>query len=886
MAEDRSRSAGTPVADSDVDAGAAAARTGGQAVWNYVVFALSKGSTLIMTVVLARLLTPADFGVFALALLVINLFDYVKDLGVGASLVQSSRRWSALAPSGASLTIVTSVVVGTVVALTASRAAEFLGNAALAPMIQVLAIALVISALATVPQSRLRRQIDFRKRLLPEFAGAVAKTALSIGLAVGGVGVWSLVFGQLAAATVTTVMYWWVAREPLRLGFDRETAKELVRFGVPLTAVTLLAYGIYNVDYLSIGQRLGDEQLGLYTLAYRLPELLVLNLCVVVSDVLFSSLSRMQSDREGLGRHYLAAVGVVVALTAPLGALMAAAAPSVIHVLYGDGYSGAADDLAVLALFTVVYSASFHSGDVYKAMGRPGVLTAINAGKLVVMAYPIWWAAGHSTLAVALTLLAVEGVHFVVRMVVVTRIIDLRLPGLLLAIARPVLAAGIAGAAMAGVAAVLPLSPGFPALLVIGLVGLVVYLPAVRLTAPALARRATALVRSRLPRRAGPPAASTRTSERTTVSTKSSASRRTARIALLGALGLVLGLAGAYFYTSGPQTYRAHAVLAMLPGPSVSTTEQAGVWEVLSRGQATRTGAIVLNQPQWLDRAADRVGVAPRSLTLAAGAVPDTTLIDVTLDAATPDVAERALTAVLLEASGPAAEVSGPFALDVIQPAAGTAEPLAASPTPTFLGLGLGGALVGVGLGFLLERVLRRRAARKATEPVEEPSLESSVGVHDHAPLPAPAAAAPAPVAPPVLGRVPVPSIWPPDEAAAPHGAGLFQAVDVHSPTVPVAAIRRPRPATAEEARGRDADIAQKIGGVEPPAADGAAEVRDPAEDPTEATPDSATSASDDSSTDRSGDSPADESDESEQADVDSDTVIVRVNGRTPERTG
>jgi PST family polysaccharide transporter len=803
------------------DAGTAASRTGRQAVWNYVVFALSKGSTLIMTVVLARLLTPADFGVFALALLVINLFDYVKDLGVGASLVQSARRWSVLAPSGTTLTTTIGVVAGGVVAITADHAAAFLGNAALTPMIRVLAVALVISALATVPQSRLRREIDFRRRVMPEFAGAVAKTGLSIGLAVGGLGVWSLVFGQLAAAVVTTAIYWWVAREPLRFGFDRAMAVELVRFGVPLTAVTLLAYGIYNIDYLSIGHRLGDEQLGLYTLAYRLPELLVLNLCVVVSDVLFSSLSRMQKDGAGLARHYLGAVGVVVALTAPLGALMAVAAPSVIHVLYGDGYAAAADDLAVLAVFTVVYSASFHSGDVYKAMGRPGILTAINAGKLAVMAYPVWWAAGHGTLAVALTLLAVEVVHFAVRMAVVTRIVDLPLTRLLLAIGRPALAAAVAAVAMGLVARYVPIRPGLLALLVLAVVGVLAYLPSIRFTAPELAAQATELVRRRLPTRsradpagaprpATPPTPST-PPERTIVSPLTPPARRKGRVALIGALGLLLGLAGAFFLTSGPLTYRAHAVLAMLPAPSVSATEQAGVWEVLSRGQATRTGAIVLNQPQWLDQAAQQVGLAPEKLTMTAGAVPDTTLIDVTLDAPTPQVAERALTTVLARASDQAARVSGPFALDVIQPAAGTAEPLASSPVPTYLGLGLGGALIGVGVAFLLERALRTRPRRAADSAVEDPAAAAEVPANGVVrPLVSPPVTVTSVLGP---ARAPVAPVGPNGEPSRPMPpVSLFAAPDVHSPTVPVTAVRpngtAPRPAAERPSDEHSVEVA------------------------------------------------------------------------------
>src|SRR4051812_43855428 len=149
--------------------------TGRQAAWNYLVFGLSKSSTLIMTIVAARLLDPADFGLFTLALLVVNLFDYMKDLGVGAALVQSPGKWERLAPTGLTLTVIFGVVAGTLLAITAPIGAEILRQPRLTPLIQVLAIGLTISALSAIPAARLRRDLDFRQRIWPEFLGSVVK---------------------------------------------------------------------------------------------------------------------------------------------------------------------------------------------------------------------------------------------------------------------------------------------------------------------------------------------------------------------------------------------------------------------------------------------------------------------------------------------------------------------------------------------------------------------------------------------------------------------------------------------------------------------------------------------------------------------------------------
>ncbi|MCG7596285.1 lipopolysaccharide biosynthesis protein [Mycobacterium sp. PSTR-4-N] len=479
--------------------------TGRQTLWNYLIFALSKSSTLLMTIVVARILGPTEFGVFALAILVVNLFDYVKDLGVASALVQNRRDWAVLAPTGLTLSVVFGVVASGLLAVTAGPAADALGQPELTGLIRVLAIGLAISALSTIPAAWLRRSMNFSARLMPEFAGAAIKTCLTIGLAVAGLGVWSLAYGQLAAAVVMTLLYWRVARSGVGFSWDSAVARELVRFGLPVTAVTLLAYAIYNVDYLAIGERLGPTALGLYTLAYRIPELLVLSLCVVVSEVLFSALSGLQHDRHTLTRHYLQALTAVFALTLPIGVGLAVSARPLVATLYGPDYADSVAILSVLAVYTVVYSASFHAGDVFKAIGRPGLLTMMSAGKLAVLVGPIWWAAGHDATMVAVALFAVEVVHFVVRMSVLCALTGVRWRAIGDALVRPAAAAAPMAVLLWGLlhgteslAAPLQL-----AILVVA--GVTSYVLLLRFTAPQLVKAAYGTVQRRLSRSAGAP---------------------------------------------------------------------------------------------------------------------------------------------------------------------------------------------------------------------------------------------------------------------------------------------------------------------------------------------------------------------------------------------
>lgn len=688
---------------------AKSANFGKQSAWNYAVFAFSKSSTLLMTVVVARLLDPAEFGIFALALLLVNLFDYVKDLGVAAALVQSPRPWNRIAPTGLTLSVAFGVAFGVLLALAADTTAGLLHHPELGPLIRVLAIALTISAFSVVPLSWLRRDLRFESRLLPEFCGAIVKTALTIGLAATGHGVWSLVYGQVAGVVVTTVLYWRAAPAFVRPRFHRAEARALLRFGLPVTGVTLLAYGIYNVDYLAVGTRLGTTELGLYTLAYRVPELVVLNLCSVISDVLFSSLSRIQDDRKALSAHYRQTLGVVLALTAPIGVGLAAVAQPLLETMYGARYSDAAGILVVLSLYTVVYSASFHAGDVLKAVGRPGLLTAINAGKLVLLVGPIWWAAGHSATLVAVALLSVEVIHFGIRMTLVRRVIPLGWNELCSLIGRPLGAAIPMGLVLWGVGTTITHLPAAVRLGVLVLLGALAYAAGLHLTAPHLTRTAVRYVRAR--------------SKKPGRIEMNRMPRLWLRpvVAVAALVGLLIGGAVGMLV---PLTthYQAAAQVAMVPGPNLTTADASAYWEVLTQGQVSHTAATVFGDPRWKPSAASAAGVDPSQITLTAGAIPNTTMVSITADGSSAQAVQAALSDLLDKALPEVSAVSTPFTVRIVsQPISVTAT--AVPRLQVGLAGALGGLLIGAaaGLGVAWLRAKSTRGKSGTTESADQP---------------------------------------------------------------------------------------------------------------------------------------------------------------------
>lgn len=181
--------------------------------------------------------------------------------------------------------------------------------------------------------------------------------------------------------------------------------------------------------------------------------------------------------------------------------------------------------------------------------------------------------------------------------------------------------------------------------------------------------------------------------------------KRRITVALLALVGAILGgLIGATLGASSSR-YVATANVAFLPAPELTSEEASSFWEVLTRGQITRTAAIVYDDPRWLSDAAAKAGVSRDDLTLTAAALPDTTVLSVTVTAGSPDAAETALNTVLATATPEASSLTAPFFVKVMWPNENSAwaEP-APSRTQLAAAGAVGGLLLGGGAGWFLQR--------------------------------------------------------------------------------------------------------------------------------------------------------------------------------------
>jgi PST family polysaccharide transporter len=297
-------------------------------------------------------------------------------------------------------------------------------------------------------------------------------------------GAWSLVAGYLAGTTAVTLTLWrLVPWRPSGLP-SRAHLPRMLRFGSTLTAVDVLAAVISQVDYLFIGRVLGTHALGLYTLGFRLPEMLIISLAVVAGRVLFPAFAAV--DRDVLGRAFLVSIRYAAVVALPLAAGLAALAEPFVLAVFGEQWRDSVEPMRVLSLYGLAVAIGIPAGIAYKATGQAGILLKLALPRAALVIASIALVVDEGIVAVAACQAGVASLFAVIGMAIASRMLGVRAGELFSAIWPPAVASAATGAAALGVTAAI--DDPWPALAVAIPACAVTYAGTLWLAAPALVR--------------------------------------------------------------------------------------------------------------------------------------------------------------------------------------------------------------------------------------------------------------------------------------------------------------------------------------------------------------------------------------------------------------
>jgi PST family polysaccharide transporter len=323
-------------------------------------------------VVLARLIPPAEFGVFAITGIFSGLAATVSNIGLGSALVRRKEITAAHCRSMLTANLASSGAIVVVLTLVAPWVGRYFKNATAAPVLMVVAWNFLINAVSSVSFSLTSRALRFRLIAQIEAFAAVVNGVVAIVLALRGLGVWAIAWAGIAQSLARAVLLLALGGWRPALGWDGAALRELVGFGAGLTLKRLINYAAANVDYVVIGRRLGAADLGFYTRAYNLMTLPLTQLSRVMMQVLFPAFARIQDDNPRLIAGYSKVVMATALASFPfLVGLFLVAAPFV-HVVYGATWMPAVLPLQIMCVAGMMKSVSTFIGSIVDAKGYVG----------------------------------------------------------------------------------------------------------------------------------------------------------------------------------------------------------------------------------------------------------------------------------------------------------------------------------------------------------------------------------------------------------------------------------------------------------------------------------------------------------------------------------
>ncbi len=341
--------------------------------WLAIAKLLGQVITWCITILVIRLLTPADYGLMSQSMVIIGFLALINEMGMGAALIQRKEIDKLVSSQVFGLALLVNITVFLVVCLCAPLIAMFFREPQLEAMIYYLGSGFLVSSFLIVPNAILNRRMEFKKKAFVDLLTMLSSSIATILLAYQGFGVWSLVWGHLAGvivrvAGINLAMQYWIFPS-----FNLKGMKSILTFGGTITGDRVLWYFYSQADMVIVGKLLGKEVLGFYSVAMQLATLPMQKISGMLNEVGFSAFSRVQEDKAQFSSHFLKAIRVVSVFAFPVFWGISAVSPEIVTLFLGEKWLSAILPMQVLGAIIPIRMVSTIASPALAGKGRPDV---------------------------------------------------------------------------------------------------------------------------------------------------------------------------------------------------------------------------------------------------------------------------------------------------------------------------------------------------------------------------------------------------------------------------------------------------------------------------------------------------------------------------------
>ena len=357
--------------------------------WSFIDNISSSGITFLVGLVLARLLTPEEYGVMAMIAIFIAVSNSIIDSGFSNALIRKINVERVDYNTVFYFNLVVSAVLYILLFMSAPAISVFFNEPQLIEVTRVIGWTIIINALAIIPRTQFVKDVDFKTQTKVSFISSIVSGIIGVGMAIAGLGVWSLVGQQLSRQLLNTVFLWIYSKWMPVWEFSMNSFKELFTFGSKLLLSGLLDTVYKNIYYIVIGRFYSSDQLGQYTRAEQFNTIFSSNLTSVVQRVSYPVLSSIQDDSERLLTAYRKVIKSTMLITFACMLGLAAVAKPLIIILIGEQWLVAIHFLQIICFAGMLYPLHAINLNMLQVKGRSDLFLKLEIIKKIIAILPI-----------------------------------------------------------------------------------------------------------------------------------------------------------------------------------------------------------------------------------------------------------------------------------------------------------------------------------------------------------------------------------------------------------------------------------------------------------------------------------------------------------------
>lgn len=347
------------------------------------------GITFIVSIVLARLLSPDEYGLIGILTIFISVFNAIVDSGFTNALIRKKDASDIDYSTVFYTNLAMSIVMAVALFLCAKPIAHFFERDELVALTQVMSCVVVINALCIVQKARTTKNIDFKTQTKVTLIASLSSGIIGIAMAYMGYGVWALVGQQISAQLLTTIFFWIFNKWFPKLEFSWASFKEMWSFGWKLLVSSLIDTTWKEIYQVVVGKFYSPATLGLYTRAKQFSQMFSSNLTSIIQRVSYPVLSSIQDDKVRLKSAYKRVIKTTMLPTFVLMFGMAAVAKPMILVLIGEKWLGCVPFLIIICVYGSLYPLHAINLNMLQVQGRSDLFLKLEIVKKIIAIGPI-----------------------------------------------------------------------------------------------------------------------------------------------------------------------------------------------------------------------------------------------------------------------------------------------------------------------------------------------------------------------------------------------------------------------------------------------------------------------------------------------------------------